>query len=75
MFKNEEMIIKDWIEHYLKEGIDHFYLIDNGSTDNYWEKIKIYNKYITLVKDPTRLEKGKQTYLYNNIFLNRFLYQ
>ena len=70
MFKNEGMIIKDWIEHYLNEGIEHFYLIDNGSTDDYWEKIKIYNNYITIVKDPTRLEKGTQTYLYNKIFLD-----
>jgi len=70
MFKNESMIIKDWVEHYIKEGINHFYLIDNGSTDDYWEKIKIYEKYITLVKDPTRLEKGTQTYLYNKIYLN-----
>ena len=31
MFKNESMIITEWIEHYLREGIDHFYLIDNGS--------------------------------------------
>jgi len=71
MFKNESMIIKNWIEHYLTEGIDHFYLIDNGSTDDYWDKIKKYEKYITLVKDPTRLEKGTQTYLYNKIYLNK----
>ena len=69
MFKNESMIIKDWIEHYLREGIEHFYLIDNGSTDDYYEKIKIYDKYITLTKDPTRLEKGTQTYLFNKIYL------
>jgi hypothetical protein len=70
MFKNESMIIKDWIEHYLREGVEHFYLIDNGSTDDYYDKIKIYNKYITLVKDPTRLDKGTQTHLYTKIFLD-----
>lgn len=71
MFKNESMIIKDWINHYLKEGVCHFYLIDNGSTDNYWEKIKQYQKNITLVKDPSRLQKGTQTFLYNKIFLEK----
>jgi hypothetical protein len=71
MFKNEGMIIKDWIEHYLREGVEHFYLIDNGSTDDYYEKIKIYNKYITLTKDPTRLIKGTQTYLFNKIYLTK----
>ena len=29
MFKNESTIIKEWFEHYISEGIDHFYLIDN----------------------------------------------
>jgi hypothetical protein len=69
MFKNESMIIKDWIEHYLREGVEHFYLIDNGSTDDYYEKIKIYDKYITLTKDSTRLPKGTQTFLFNKIYL------
>ena len=34
IFKNEIMNLKVWIEHYLWQGVDHFYLIDNGSTDN-----------------------------------------
>ena len=71
MFKNESMIIKDWFIHYLKEGINHFYLIDNGSNDDYWERIKKYEKYITLVKDSTRLPTGTQTYLYNKIYLEK----
>ena len=70
MFKNESMIIKDWIEHYLREGVEHFYLIDNGSTDDYWEKIKIYEN-ITLIKDPTRLPSRTQSILYNKIFLDK----
>jgi hypothetical protein len=69
MFKNESMIIKNWIEHYLREGVEHFYLIDNGSTDDYYEKIKVYDKYITLTKDRTRLIKGTQTFLFNKIYL------
>ena len=71
MFKNETTIIKDWVEHYLREGVEHFYLIDNGSTDDYYEKIKIYDKYISLTKDPTRLPKGTQTYLFNKIYLQK----
>ena len=69
MFKNESMIIEDWIIHYLKEGVNHFYLIDNGSVDDYWTKINKYENYITIVKDSTRLPNGTQTYLYNKIFL------
>jgi hypothetical protein len=70
MFKNEAWIIKEWIEHYLKEGVEHFYLIDNGSTDDYEEKISDYINYITLVKDSTRLPYGTQSHLYQKIFLD-----
>jgi hypothetical protein len=34
IFKNETMTLKTWINHYLWQGAEHFYLIDNGSTDN-----------------------------------------
>jgi len=33
-FKNETMNLKNWLDHYLWQGVQHFYLIDNGSTDN-----------------------------------------
>ena len=32
-FKDEDSILQEWLEHYLKEGVQHFYLIDDGSTD------------------------------------------
>ena len=28
MFKNESMIMDEWIQHNISEGIQHFYLID-----------------------------------------------
>ena len=33
-FKNETMNLKVWIDHYLWQGVEKIYLIDNGSTDN-----------------------------------------
>lgn len=42
IFKNEESILHEWLEHYLMEGVDHFYLIDNGSTDNYQKILEPY---------------------------------
>jgi len=71
MFKNESWIIKEWIEHYLLEGVEHFYLIDNGSTDNYEDIIKIYNDKYDLIKDETRLPKGTQTHLYTKHYLKK----
>ena len=35
IFKNEAAIMHEWISHYLLEGADHIYLVDNGSDDEY----------------------------------------
>jgi hypothetical protein len=43
IFKNEKHALEEWIDHYIKEGVDHFFLTDNGSDDGY---IDILNKYI-----------------------------
>lgn len=32
-FKDEDSIMKEWLQHYLRQGVQHFYLIDDGSTD------------------------------------------
>lgn len=34
IFKNETMNLRIWLDHYLWQGVEHFYLIDNGSTDD-----------------------------------------
>jgi len=33
IFKNEGHVLKEWIDHYLDEGVDHLFLIDHGSDD------------------------------------------
>ena len=35
IFRNEAHVLREWIEHYLAFGVDHFYLIDNNSNDDY----------------------------------------
>lgn len=42
LFKNESHSIKEWVEHYLSRGVEHFYLIDDSSTDNYLSEIQEY---------------------------------
>ena len=42
IFKNEKIIMKEWLNHYINEGVEHFYLIDNGSDDNYLPILKPY---------------------------------
>ncbi len=34
--------MEDWLTHYLNEGVDHFYLIDNNSSDNYLPLLRKY---------------------------------
>jgi hypothetical protein len=59
VFKNESHILEEWINHYLRQGIDHIFLTDNGSTDDYMD---ILNKYIndgivTLNVNPTKFKQ------------------
>jgi hypothetical protein len=72
MFKNESIIIKEWMEYYIKnQEIEHFYLIDNGSTDNYEEIISKYSNYYDLIKDNYRQQFGTQKVLFNKYFLDK----
>ena len=68
IFKNESEILEEWLKHYINEGCSRFFLIDNGSTDNYLEKIKNYKDKIELVIDN---EKHSQAKLYNKYFLSK----
>lgn len=35
IFKNEGNYIKEWLDYHLLAGVEHFYLYNNDSTDNY----------------------------------------
>jgi len=63
IFKNESVALEEWLTHYINEGVDHFFLIDNGSTDNYEPILDKFPGRITLYKDA---EKHKQNDHYNN---------
>lgn len=65
IFKNESHIMKEWLDHYERQGVCQFFLIDNGSTDNY-EPIVKNRSNVKVVKDSKR---HAQTELYNKHFL------
>ena len=50
--KNESAYIIDFIKHYINQGVEHFYIINNDSDDNIEEVLEksTYNSLITLVK-------------------------
>lgn len=67
IFKNETMNMKLWIDHYITQGVNHFYLIDNGSDDN---PLNILQEYIdkNIVTYYSLPEQHKQSEHYRAVF-------
>jgi hypothetical protein len=40
MFKNEACYLNEWISFHIEFGVEHFYLLDDGSTDNFKDVLK-----------------------------------
>lgn len=55
-FKNEAKYIQEWIEYHLIMGVEHFYLYDNESTDNWHEVLDSYiqDDLVTVINWPER---------------------
>jgi len=66
IFKNEGCIINEWIKHYISEGVDKIFMIDNGSDDNY--VLDDYDGLVEVVIDGAR---HQQVNLYNHYYLNK----
>ena len=51
-FKNQSKDLQKWLDYHINIGVDHFYLYDNDSTDNYREVLKKYydDGFLTLIK-------------------------
>ena len=52
ILKNEKPYIKEWLEYHMIQGVEHFYLCDNDSTDGIKEYLKPY------------IDKGVITYMH-----------
>jgi hypothetical protein len=68
--KNETMNLKVWIDHYVWQGIEKIYLIDNGSTDNPLKILKPYidNGIVFYISLP---EKHKQVEHYKKVIMDQ----
>ena len=61
-FRNEAHILREWIEHHLRFGVEHFYLCNNGSTDSSAEILKDYQRYVSVFDVPgTKYRDGIAT--------------
>lgn len=54
IFKNEAKYLVEWLEFHLMMGVEHFYLYNNSSTDNYQEVLDEYIRkgVVTLIEWP-----------------------
>jgi hypothetical protein len=82
IFKNENHALHEWIDHYLREGVDHFFLVDNGSNDGY--DLKKYGETVDIWINPKKhaqvelinhyLEKAKKYEWVMVVDLDEFMY-
>ena len=65
--KNEDMILEEWFDHHIWQGVQHFYVIDNESTDG---TKSIIDKYVSkgLVTYYHLEGQAKQKEYYNKIY-------
>ena len=52
IMKNEGHYVKEWLDYHLAAGVDHFYIYDHESTDNFTEVLQPY------------IESGIVTYIF-----------
>lgn len=75
--RNEANYISEFIEHYIKQGVDHFYIVNNKSDDNIEDVIanSPYRKSISLICDDRELNvlstpgyEGHKSLLDDNLY-------
>lgn len=76
IFRNEASVMKEFIDHYIDQGIDHFYLIDNMSEDDGRAIAESYGDIVTMFEEPYVAETevlklgGRQVEAYNENLCN-----
>lgn len=75
IFKNESHILKEWIDHYFFHGIDHIYLINDNSNDNYLTILQQYIKdhKVTLYNTSNEFQGLNRQNQYYNYFFKKHL--
>lgn len=73
IFQNEARFLKEWVDYNLLIGVDHFYLYNNDSTDDYLPILKPYIRsgIVELIQWPNRWPEtqfpfGCQAYAYQD---------
>jgi hypothetical protein len=68
IFKNEGKHIEEWLDFHLAQGVEHFYLYDNGSTDDGLQRLAPYitRGLVTLIDWPIAWADGAQLRAYDH---------
>ena len=59
IFKNEADILPEWLEHHLWQGVEHFFLIDNNSTDDWQRAVAPFAKHVSVRSDPVPYQQER----------------
>ena len=69
VFKNESGILEEWLNHYFFHGVDHIYLVNDFSSDDYMPILNKFSDKITLFhNDIITKEVGRQVLIYDKYF-------
>jgi hypothetical protein len=69
VFKNEGHILEEWLTHYFARGVDHIYLVNDESTDNFLEIVNKFKDKVTLFhNDIVPRVFGLQPSIYEKFF-------
>lgn len=69
VFKNESGILEEWLNHYFFHGVEHIYLVNDFSTDDYMPILNKFSDKITLFhNDIVTKEVGRQVLIYDKYF-------
>lgn len=70
IFKNEASFLKEWIEYHLMLGVEHFYMYNNNSEDNFKDVLRPYiDNGVVEIKDWT--ENHAQMMAYKDFYESR----
>jgi len=73
IFKNEQTVLQEWLDHYIFHGVEHFYLINDRSTDSSLDILKPYvdKGMVTLFHSDLPYYLGRQKDAYNKYIFPR----
>lgn len=71
IFKNEAINMKEWLDHYINRGVEHFYMINDDSSDNFLELLTPYidNDLVTLYNNDISKIPNRQILSYDKFLI------